>query len=533
MKGKIYIALLISCMTLMLAGCRAAQSTEADLVQENEITVEDTETADEKEQTAEKAQQLAEQKKRTTRKGPQSDTRQSEEQEEEQQQDDIVVGHKWKEIDDETVELLYGYYDQYNPLFGDENLELLQLSSYGDVRLDYAYIHNDCYEELSASLADCDSGTDDSENLYTGLCVRRADQELLSYVERRISDGAAAEYISHTFDVASGRELVLEDVVTDMDSLMKAVAKQAGKETAASDLEAWTVDYEGLTVYLRAVTEEAKPIYLSYEQYPDLLKERVHHIPSRYAVGFKQYNDLIADVDQDGKPDVIRMELVYVTPDANGNKADGSYIGGYDYVKDARLSEVVLKIGEYEISCPAYEAYDHDCGGYYIQNDDGQRYIYVYIKGELDSEYTYHIIRLDREGPVYVGEDAGDFNASRILTDPQRIKIKRECCWGTSGFHKWEFNGITQDRCFGYVDTEGYYTRDEDILYWYCGEIFYTTEEVEGIRVDVDGAVSEDTVTIAEGENVILLRIDFSGTYADYVRTDGNICRVETNYDWW
>ena len=450
--------------------------------------------------------------------------------EEEQQQDDIVVGHKWTEIDDETIELLYGYYDQYNPLLGDENLELLQLSSYGDVRLDYAYIHNDCYEELSASLADCDSGTDNSENLYTGLCVRRADQELLSYVERRISDGVATEYISHTFDVASGKELTLEDVVTDMDSLMKAVTKQAGKETAASDLEAWTVDYEGLTVYLRAVTEETKPIYLSYEQYPDLLEERVKHIPARYAVGFKQYNDLIADVDKDGEPDVIRMELVYNTPDADENKADGGFIGGYDYVRNDTLSEVILKIGDYEISCPAYQSYDHDCGGYYIQNDDGQRYIYVYIKGTLDWEYTYHIIRLDSEGPVYAGEDEGDFYSSRILTDPQRIKIERECCWGTSEFQKWEFNGVPQDKCFGYVDAEGYYTRDKDILYFYCGEVFTAKEDVEGIRVDVDGKVSEDTVTIAEGESVILLRTDVAETYVDYVRTDGSICRVD--YEW-
>ena len=450
--------------------------------------------------------------------------------EEEQQQDDIVVGHKWTEIDDETLELLYGYYDQYNPLLGDENLELLQLSSYGDVRLDYAYIHNDCYEELSASLADCDSGTDDSENLYTGLCVRRADQELLSYVERRISDGVATEYISHTFDVASGKELTLEDVVTDMDSLMKAVTKQAGKETAASDLEAWTVDYEGLTVYLRAVTEETKPIYLSYEQYPDLLEERVKHIPARYAVGFKQYNDLIADVDKDGEPDVIRMELVYNTPDADENKADGGFIGGYDYVRNDTLSEVILKIGDYEISCPAYQSYDHDCGGYYIQNDDGQRYIYVYIKGTLDWEYTYHIIRLDSEGPVYAGEDEGDFYSSRILTDPQRIKIERECCWGTSEFQKWEFNGVPRDKCFGYVDAEGYRTRDKEILYFYCGEVFTAKEDVEGIRVDVDGTVSEDTVTIAEGESVILLRTDVAETYVDYVRTDGSICRVD--YEW-
>ena len=452
--------------------------------------------------------------------------------EEEQQQDDIVVGHKWTEIDDETIELLYGYYDQYNPLLQDEDSELLQLykASYGDIRLDYAYIHSDCYEELSASLANYDSDTYDTENLYAGLCVRRADQELLSYIKIRISDSAETEYISHTFDVASGRELALEDVVTDIDSLLEAVAGQAGEEIVLSDLETWTVGYEGLTLYLRASAEETKQIYLSFEQYPDLLKERVKHIPARYAVGFKQYNDLITDVDKDGEPDVIRMELMYRTSDTDSNKADSGYIVGFDYAKNDRLSEIVLKIGEYEISCPAYWSYDHDCGGYYIQNDDGQRYIYVYIKGELDWEYTYHIIRLDSDGPVYVGEDDGDFCSSRILTDPQRIKIERECCWGTSEFQKWEFSGIPQDKCFGYVDAEGYYTRDKEILYFYCGEVFTAKEDVEGIRVDVDGTVSEDTVTIAEGESVILLRTDVAETYVDYVRTDGSICRVD--YEW-
>lgn len=516
---RLYRILPVGLMVILMTGCGSAQDVDLDYVQGSE--------ADNGNQAPEKFEH-----KRYPEKNEEiiTDDIDSKAESEEPSDDE-------SEIDSETLELLYGYYRQYNPLLEDENAELLQLynAPYGDVRLDYAYIRSDCYEELSASLEEYeyDPDTDGTENLYTGLCVRRADSELLSYVKRRISDGAATEYISHTFDVASGRELVLEDVVTDMASLMESVAGQAGKGTAASDLEAWTVGYEGLTVYLRADAEEAKPIYLSYEQYPDLLNERVKHIPTRYAVGLKQYNDLIADVDQDGEPDVIRMELVYDTPDADGNKTDGGYIGGYDYVKDAILSEVVLKIEDYEISCPAYGAYDHDCSGYYIQNDDGQKYIYVYIKGNLDWEYTYHIIRLDSEGPVYVGEDDGDFSSSRILTDPQRIKMEVECCWGTSGFHMYDPLGIPRDMCLGYVDAEGYRTRDEDISYWYCGEIFTAEEDVEGIGVDVDGTVSEDTVTIAEGENVLLLRIDFSGTYADYVRTDGKLCRVETNYDWW
>ena len=505
-------------MMFMLTGCQSAQDVEVDYVRESSTDDEATAPA----------------KFGSDR----SDKR----------DDNIITGDIYSEtksleqsdeeskIDSETLELLYGYYRQYNPLLEDENAELLQLYnvSYGDICLDYAYLRGDCYEELNASLANYDSDTYDTEKLYAGLCVHRADQELLSYIKIRISDGAATEYISHTFDVASGRELALEDVVTDIDSLMEAVTGQAGKEAVSSDLEAWTVGYEGLTVYLRADTDEAKPIYLSYEQYSDLFEERVKHIPARYAVGFKQYNDLIADVDKDGEPDVIRMELVYGISDADGEKADGGYIVGFDYAKDERLSEVVLKIGEYEISCPAYQSYDHDCGGYYIQNDDGQRYIYVYIKGNLDWEYTYHIIRLDSEGPVYVGEAEGDFYSSRILTDPQKIKMETECCWGTSGFRKYDpLSGIPQDKCLGYVGAEGDYTRDEDILYWYCGEIFTAEEDVEGISVDVDGTVSEDTVTIEEGENVVLLRIDFSGTYADYIRADGKLCRVETNYDWW
>lgn len=507
MKNKTYMILLIAFMTVVSAGCRADQSAEADSVQENEVAAVETEDANE----MENEEPLGDE---TEVEEPIKDESETEEPPEDK-----------SEIDSETLELLYGYYRQYNPLLDDENAELVQLSSYGDVRLDYAYIRSDCYEELSASLADYDSDTYDSENLYTGLCVRRADQELLSYVKRRISDGAATEYISHTFDVASGRQLALEDVVADMDLLTEAVAALAGKETASSDLEAWTVGYEGLTVYLRSDTEEAKPIYLSYEQYPDLLEERVKHIPSRYAVGFKQYNDLITDVDKDGQPDVIRMELVYAASDADGEKTDGGYIGGYDYVKNARLSEVVLKIGEYEISCPAHGSYDYDCGGYYIQNDDGQKYIYVYIKGNLDWEYTYNVIRLDSDGPVYVGEDDGNFSAYRILTDPQKLKIQRECCWGTNGFRKYDpFSGIPQDVCLGRVDAEGYLERDGDIFY--CGEVFTATKDVEGNIVNVDGTLSEDTVTITEGANVILLRTDVAETYVDYILVDGRICRI-------
>lgn len=422
------------------------------------------------------------------------------------------------EIDSETETLLYTYYRQYNPLLEDENAELLQLSSYGDIRLDYAYIHSDCYEELSASLADCNTGTYDSENLYTGFCVHRADQEILSYVNRRISDAAAAEYISHTFDVASGRELALEDVVTDMDSLMEAVAKQAGKETAVSDLEAWTAGYEGLTVYLRADTEETKPIYLSYEQYSDLFEERLNHVPSGYVAGFDQYTDLVLDADEDGTEDVIQLELELAPQELDSDRH--------------RVTNVTVRIDKQKISFqPGRYAQDYSTDGYFIQNNDGQKYIYVLTRGELDFEWYYDVIRLDREGPVYLGYYEADFSSNQPLTDPQRIKIKRECCWGTRGFHMYNsFGGIPQDTCLGYVDAEGYYTRYEDIIYFYCGEIFTATEDVEGEGVNPDGTLTGDTVTISEGEYVILLRTDISETYADYIRTDGSICRVEKEW---
>lgn len=408
-------------------------------------------------------------------------------------------------IDSETKELLYSYYNQYSPLIGDGDSDILQVNTgvYGRVSL---RMKSKRFEKLKNNLNDLYSSYEN--NWTANSYIHRADREILSCLSVTPWD-EQVQYVSHTFDVASGEELTLGDVVVDLDSLKGIIAKQT-QEDSTDDLAVWTVGYEGLTVYIQTGAKKAVPVYVSYEQYPDLFMKRLQHAPTGYAVGFDQYTDLILDVDEDGEPDVIHLELEEVEEN-NG---------------ESRVSNIILTIDGQEISFPpiSYYARNYGIGGYFIQNNDGKKYIYVYSNGEFDFGWYYNVISLDNEGPAYVGEGVHNFASSRIITDPQRVELERECSWGSKGFHLFkQSDGIPLDWCYTYVNAEGYLDRYEDV--YYCGEIFTATEDVEGIRVSVDGTVSKDTVTITEGESVLLFRTDIE-TYTDYILVDGSICRI-------
>lgn len=409
-------------------------------------------------------------------------------------------------IDSEIKELLYSYYNQYSPLLGDEDSDVLQVNDelYGRVNL---RMKKGCYENLKNSLADLYSS--DDNNWAANSYIHRADKEILSCLSVKPLDDMGVQYVGHTFDVASGEELTIEDVVVDLDSLKGIIAEQTQGDSTA-DLAVWTVGYEGLTVYMQADAEKAVPVYISYEQYPDLFVERLQHAPTGYAVGFDQYTDLILDVDEDGEPDMIHLELEEVEEN-NG---------------ESRVSNLIVTIDGNEISFPpvSYYARNYGIGGYFIQNNDGKKYIYIYSNGELDFEWYYDVIRLGQEGPVYVGYEAFNIDYAHAITDPQRVIHGWEDWIRRDGFNVHERHGVfLNQKSYFHVNMEGYLEENDKNFYY--GVLCTATEDVEGIRVSVDGTVSEDTVTITEGESALLFRTD-NETYTDYILVDGSICRI-------
>ncbi len=115
--------------------------------------------------------------------------------------------------------------------------------------------------------------------------LRRSDSQFISFVNEYCSeglfdDGYYTEYIAHTYDTKSGKEIALSDVVADEDALFNmmggkmheyieyamlniyAAESAPDEETVIKDLReymqagalAWTLDPEGITFYLNAYT---------------------------------------------------------------------------------------------------------------------------------------------------------------------------------------------------------------------------------------------------------------------------------------
>lgn len=391
--------------------------------------------------------------------------------------------------------LLWSYYKNY-ALYGDENSEILgiQTNLIGNVSLLMA---DGCYEELSESLVE-----ENETNRINGkpvdgvrkVNVHRADKKLLSLLKVSYDDCGEVNYISHTYDTASGRELELTDLVEDMDIFRGLVEEQLQEKIIQEDKsEVWTAGYEGLTIYIQTEKSKAVPVMISYKKYPDLFKEDMSQELPGFIAGFDLYSDLIFDVDEDGESDLIRMEL-------------------------QESSEIVVWVGDQSVSCQQKVYKDGDdrfVGGYFVKNNDGKKYILVYTNTGLDYCNSYSVIRLEETEPVYVGDDIFNFDMAHALTDPAKIMEQTES--------QIQTEGIVYDTCWAHVNSEGYLEPDKEI--YYCGEIYTVSKPVRGKQVDADGTIQDNIIEIPKGEMVLLFRTDYQ-EYKDFILADGRICRV-------
>lgn len=400
------------------------------------------------------------------------------------------------ELSTEEIEtLLWSYYKKY-ALYGNESSEILGIHTYlnGDVSLNMT---DGCYEKLSASLMEENEVNHINGRLVDGIIrvnVHRADKKLLSLLEVSCKDYNEISYSSRTYDVVSGRELKLTDIVRDMDILREVVREQLQKsELQEEELEVWTAGYEGLTIYIQTEKSKAVPIMISYKEHSELFKEITSQEASGFMVGFDLYSNLIIDVDDDGNSDFIQMEL-------------------------RENSEIVVQVGDQSVVCQQKAYEDNDIcfvGGYYVRNYDEKKYILIYTNTDWDYCNSYSVIRLEETGPVYVGDDIFNFDMAHAMTDPAKIDDKLES--------RIQTGGNVYDFCWAHVNSEGYLELNGEV--YYCGETYVAPEPIKGEQVNVDGTAEDNMIEIGEGEMVLLFRTDYQ-EYKDYIMADGRICRI-------
>ena len=169
------------------------------------------------------------------------------------------------------------------------------------------------------------------ENMETSVStlniqVRRADSVVLSLLSDSYSDYGWIEDFrgmhGTNYDVQTGQELALNDVVDINNDLANAVANELNSHQWAGDFDyrdavqayfantpcdgiSWTLDYNGVTFYfadgdLEEPGNGRKTATVSFTQYPALFEEKYMAVPAAYMAELPLDSSYFTDLDGDG-----------------------------------------------------------------------------------------------------------------------------------------------------------------------------------------------------------------------------------------
>lgn len=175
------------------------------------------------------------------------------------------------------------------------------------------------------------------ENKLMGR-ILRADQTVFSVLHNfYIYEGGAHGYYTlngDTYDVASGKQLNLSDVITDKDAFISAVIEKLKTKYTETDFFEdlndffkekpidgdgginWSMDYSGVTVYfqpyeLASYADGILSVRFSFAQEGNLFDAKYANVPDSYVAPLTDWIGTFADIDNDGKEDEINVFCNY------------------------------------------------------------------------------------------------------------------------------------------------------------------------------------------------------------------------------
>jgi len=393
------------------------------------------------------------------------------------------------------------------------------------------------WEDLEADARGfAENGYEPDLELYANeeIMVRRSDAQVLSFVNSlEIYKGGAhgdGSYTGYNFDVKTGRQLEITDVVKDRnrlgDILFEMLSERYGDalyeeaETVLKDqLEFnWTLDPDGINFYfapydLAPYAFGMMQTKILFSQEPELFTEDYGPSKGSYVMEFGMVQPLLCDIDGDGNFDELTAF------------SDEDEYGSYQ--------NLLLRLGD--------ESYEDD--NYYgygftpmlVHMDDTHNYLYLQCMFENDYE---SVLQFDLAGgkikslgdPVpgdlrghlesYVNEWYGSWRM--VMNDPDQIaQIARIDALSTySGYRPCHIN------------EKGEVVSDDD--YWALTQFILTLKQ--DIAVDELEAetrqVNEKNVTIPKGETLQLMYTD-NESYVDAQLSDGRMVRIYLESEEW
>lgn len=216
--------------------------------------------------------------------------------------------------------------------------------------------------------------------------VRRADSVVVSLLSDSYADYGFIEDFrgmwGSNYDVQTGEQLLLSDVVLDMEPIPGIVLKELNNHIWAGDFYSetvvaeyfrntsendisWTLDYNGVTFYfgdgeLSEPGNGGQTATVSFREYPELFNEKYMNVPEAYMVRLPLDRSYFTDLNDDGTLEELNCTGYF-------NQTDRFYtqfgiytdVDGYYHYEDL---------------------FAYDFQPYYVKTEDGNHYIYLFCE---------------------------------------------------------------------------------------------------------------------------------------------------------
>lgn len=285
--------------------------------------------------------------------------------------------------------------------------------------------------------------------------VRRADNVVFSLLTDSYSDYAFIDDFrgmwGSNYDVQTGKELALSDVILDMEAIPGIVLKELNSHIWAGDFYSetvveeyfkntpmdgirWSLDYNGVTFYFGADELSDMAIggmsaTVSFAEYPELFNEKYMNVPKAYMVRLPLDYSFFTDLDEDGTLEELNCTGYY--DETEGVYTDfGIYTDtdGYYYYEE-------LFAGDYR--------------PYYVKTEDENHYIYLFCEQNEGEDphmmlvvYNIYGGRITRVGEMQVSPARISSDMFVLPLDPNNMYLEN-------------YNSLTQGAEYYNIGADG------------------------------------------------------------------------------
>lgn len=360
------------------------------------------------------------------------------------------------------------------------------------------------------------------------MYLRRADNQVLSVMTHNYEYAGGAHggryFGAYNFEVQTGKEILLEDVIVDKSRLAQALATELTEkyweleytedywlellEGYVSDepMEfkpefTWTVDYDGVTFYfgnyeLVAYAMGTQEVTLHYSEYPHLFNSRYFDsVEKNYVKNLtaEQWN-AGEDLDADGQTDMISVTTEY----------DADYYSIESYTINVNNHSYTFDTHAFELET-------------YLVKSGEENYLYVQQTSESDFQ-SVAVYKITPDSVEYVDRFDGDmwsFTNSDSFKIVRRVdllgtySIRVECHLGENGMP-------VVDSKAG--DVNGIMT-------------IYSTKEITADLIDKDGKLLGESYTFPAGSAFTFKRTDGT-SFVDVQVNNDQYCRFYVTPGW-